>query len=195
MIRSRTKTLMPCLWCAGRGCVPTQENVLETCPACDGGKFEPVWGDLGETRTHKRRPYQYNPGTGALSVTRQKGNEKAKPTNYLVTEFACDQTPGEHPTRGFEVAKLDITGHATEKYHVEIGKPSWHKCSCMGFLSEAVAKGNKRAWTTGEPIGFTTFGCVHVDAVLEFYWAGLFDKPSDGPEVNADSVSALQSVS
>lgn len=174
----RTTKLVPCRHCAGRGCEPTRENTRVRCPCCAGGCYEPVFGDLGKTRTYESRPFCFNPGTRELTVTRKKSR-----TTYVLTEYEPSKVAGQEAARAWRVEKKDRYGKTCEKYYVLHDRPGLHRCTCDGFASEAVEKGNKAAWQTGEPVRHDhSYGCLHLDAVLLLLWDGLLDIPVEQPD-------------
>ena len=148
-------SLSPCSWCHGSKFEPDPELSTLTCTLCDGGGLEIISGNLGPTRTcPEGRPYSFNPGTGELIIVRRRRSE-----SYKVSEFIPDRLVGEKASRAFEVVKQS----SGEVYHVRIGG-DFHVCDCRGFQSEATAKGDRRAWETGEPM-YWTRGCSHLDAL------------------------------
>lgn len=169
--------LETCPECAGHGYQPTQTGV-EKCPACKGGGYTPVELDLGPSRSSPGgRTALWNAGLGELTITRNN-----KDVLYRVTEIGAESEPNERPARGFRLDKIlrmksGLIESVVETHHVRIGAPGTpHTCDCPGFLSDAVAKGNDRAFKTGEPI-YPSFGCVHLDSVLRLVWGELFLKP------------------
>lgn len=152
-----------CSLCGGSGYFDDH-----VCPVCAGGRFAPVAGDLGESRTHKTRPFLWNPGTRTLYLWRGKVQ-----SHYRVREFVPDPVLGERPSRAWELVKDDGA-----VYHVRTGG-AWHACDCKGFESGVSAKANARAAAAGyrQVLGF---GCSHVDAVLHLLFCGLLDAKKEG---------------
>lgn len=178
MIATQPK-LTTCDWCAGTGGVPNEFHSVETCPKCLGGKWNLIAFDLGATRTYQKgRPCLWNPGTGNLVATRN-----GKPTEYRVIEYEPDPLDG-YQGRAFTFGKLNRFGTCVvETYHVYVGKPGTHKCTCTGFLAEASEKADKEAWKTGGVTHYQTWGCLHLDAALKLVWDELIPKSENLTEV------------
>ena len=152
-----------CGWCAASGIEPTEENGLIPCLMCGGSGYANAAGDLGPSRSEKRRPYLYEPGCRRLTLFKGK-----KPTRYAVGEFAPDR---EFPGRAFTLAKED----GSEQYSVLIGHEGVI-CDCAGKSYEAAGKANYRAWLE-DRAQFQTLGCRHLDALHALLVAGWLDLP------------------
>lgn len=147
----------PCSWCHGSKFEPDPDLSSLVCTLCDGGGLALISGDLGPTRSCPGgRPFTYNPGLRRLLVVRNRRAE-----TYDVFEFVPDQVPGEARSRAWEVVKRSDG----EVYHVRIGG-NFSTCDCKGFVSEATAKGDRRAWESGDEMYFSR-GCIHLDALAQ----------------------------
>lgn len=164
-----------CRHCAGRGFQPTEDATLAPCVACEGHGWQCMAGDLGATRTYKTRPFLFNPGSGLLTVERNKKVER-----YTLKEFAPQM---DFPARAFECVR-ETGVRSGEVYHL-LASRGGITCDCAGRSYEATARANTRAYYEGGD-QFASAGCVHADAVALLLRAGLFgtaaDVPADQPE-------------
>ena len=152
-----------CDWCTGAGFEPTEENGLIPCLACGGCGYATAHGDLGPSRSEKKRPYSYAPGIRRLTLgTRAPRRE---PQTYTVTEFTPD---AGFPGRAFLLTKAD-----GEVYSCLIGREGMI-CDCAGQSYAAAAKANQRAHEGGREL-FHTLGCKHLDAMYRLLTDGWLD--------------------
>jgi hypothetical protein len=156
-----------CDWCAGQGFEPNEESALIPCLLCNGTGYATATGDLGASRSEKRRPYSYQPGCRRLTLGTGK-----RAASYTVAEFSPDR---EFPGRAFQLVK-----HAGgEVYSVLVGHEGVI-CDCAGKTYEASGKANYRAWLEDRD-QFKTLGCRHLDAVHVLLMGGWLDLPEATP--------------
>lgn len=150
-----------CTFCGGQG---KYEGFA--CPACGGGRFGCVTAELGKTRAYKSRVFLWNPGLRNLTIWRDEKKE-----NYEVVEFRPDLFPGEALKRAWRLTKQSDGA----VYYCKTGG-IWHTCDCKGFEARGVAKANDRAQVRGENV-VLSFGCVHLDALLNLLAGGWLELP------------------
>lgn len=156
-----------CRHCHGAGIEPDEETAIVPCGACVGTGYAIAAGDLGATRSEKRRPFQFDPATRLLTLWRGR-----KATGYHVSEFR----PGEgFEGRAWQLRKAD----GSETYSCLLGKAA--TCDCAGFEWAGTARGNERAFWSDQPI-YPGLGCRHLDALNRLLLDGWLDlAPSEPP--------------
>lgn len=157
--------LVKCEWCDGLGFDPQEESCCSDCFVCSGGRFQPIGGDLGATKSNPNRPYIWNPGRRILSIMR-----RGKQTRYTVKEYQPDPIPESPEARAFLFTKQDGA-----QYFVLFTRQVI-SCDCPACEWETSRKAMVTDYIRGEQV-YDTLGCVHADFIRHALKYGMLDAP------------------
>lgn len=152
-----------CGWCHGSGIEPDEEVGEIPCLACNGFGIGICEFTLPPTRTKKLRSVVYEPGYRRLTI-RQDSVTKCYAVNL--------RPPAKGWTHGLRLAITNENDGTV--YDLFTGDPDV-SCSCPGFTYETSKKANIRSLRRGDFEETDTWGCVHLDSILELSRVGWFD--------------------
>lgn len=162
-----TATDFACQFCSGCGLEFDPDAGAVPCSLCDGSGYASAAGDLGPSRSERKRPYLYQPGCRRLTLGTGK-----RAAEYTVSEFTPD---AGWDGRAFRMHKAD----GSDVYTLLIG-PGGSHCDCAGSTYGGAARANFRAYLDGG--GQTkTLGCKHLDCCYRLLATGWLDLPESVP--------------